>query len=239
MKTEKPLGMFEAHDESIYLKLYYELKPYITNHYTSTEEQIFDAVCDFIEDDENQDHFVTKKTFDYSTEDDLVSYIQYIVKNILTALKESKYPIKKTANLVWNNDKTSKTKNGILVRHTKDGKFISLKTLTPEGIIMSNKDYKALCKEVNLEIDTLTSPELLRLITDYKTDSKNPYWKKFKTLKTFEESYLVELGIEMNTDDTHTTTTYELGKGFNKFKQKSIKKQDKTLSVFDFNFDDL
>lgn len=231
MKDYKTMAMSESHEDDVHLKLYYQLRPYLTNHYISTEEKILMAIGDFLRDDQNEeDHFVKRMP---SRGDEITSYITYLSNEIMKVLITNKYPTSKSVKLTWDKEKTFKTQNGILVRYTNDRKYISLKTLTPWLIIMSIKDSKVFFKELNIEIDTLTSPQLYKLIWDHKLDPKNDCWKKFKTLKTIDESLLTELEIDTYANTTETTTTYEIGKGFNKFKQKSINKQDKTFSVFD------
>lgn len=106
----------------------------------------------------------------------------------------------KKVKLEWG--KRFKTKNGVLVRETKDGRFVSLITLT-NGIILNQSDYTALLQEIGVDVDELTFLQFNKLEYDIRGNLEK-YSKKYKSLKCFVESLDIQ---NRDSGDLTITTT--------------------------------
>lgn len=248
----KNLGAFEAHENDVMLELWIEMINYYHKHNDKLDEnRIFFTICDFLQD--NQEHWLWEKIFgNTDTEETIKKNIQLLSKKLVEFqyviykpiynkfgemvgydkknLKSDKY-----FHTKWKEDKTYTTSNGILVRFSSKG-HISLKGITPNGIIMSQKDFKLFCNQTKLEIDTITPPQLERLIIDIKNTLDNEYWKQYPTMKIFKESFLTQNGIKINRNEIKKDK-YVIGSGFVNSKKvdidvKSIKTE---MSVFDLS----
>lgn len=228
----KTIGAFEAHEDSQMIELYSKIQRH-TTHYSiySLETQLLSGLIDFIEENEDSDYWFVQTFYHNQTIDGAEAYLNMIVKSLIRMFKDNRLIIDKEMVMAWVDNKTFKTDNGILVRYTKN--FIALKTLTPTGIMMSLDEYKIVCNELKLNLDTLTSPELLKFITHYENDKKQDFWKRFKSFIVFEESYLVENGLKPSTTNHSTHTTYEIGVGYQKQMKKKDRYTESTIDVFD------
>jgi len=251
MKTNY-IGAFEANTDDFLLQLWFDLQPFIKKYSTNlVEDNIFNGIVDFL--DENQDHwFWDRLETDLATEDSVYQSITNLSKQLAkeysnklwkpvrnnfgeivewqaVELIKDKYELPK-----WKNTKTTRTSNGILVRYSTKNE-IALKGLTPKGVIMSVKDYQVFCNETKLDLNTLTPPMLEKWITDLEMNLHPEYWKQYPTMRTFEESILVEKGIK--TEQTiDNQPVYQLGLGFvnqKKSGKADWKSHEETLDVFD------
>jgi hypothetical protein len=106
---------------------------------------------------------------------------------------------------------------------------IALKGLFTKGIIMSVKDFNLFSTNANLDLNTLTQVQLERLIYDWETTSHISYWKQYPTMKSFNESLLVEKGITEN-GKVKIKKKYVIGKGMSQEDIKFDKELDELAS---------
>ena len=95
---------------------------------------------------------------------------------------------------------------------------------------MTLKDFKSFSQEIKLDLKTLTSPDLYRLIIDIENTKKDKdsFWNKWRSLYVFNETLSTEL--ELTTTKVTKEKTYKLGIGFN---QRIKKTEEQILNVFD------
>ena len=224
----KNIGTFEAHEENIMLDLWNELTKYYGNHNTKVGlDRIFYSVCDYLTN--NEDSWLWGVVYgEFPTEDSVYSHINIISKQLEEYQQTYYKPIHNTYGEIigydkkpliqdthlypkWDDSKTYKTPNKILVRYSIKN-HIALKGLFTRGIIMSVKDFNSFSINTNLDLNTLTPPQLERLIMDWETTSHYVYWKQYPTMKSFNESLLVEKGITESNKDKKNEK-YVIGKG--------------------------
>lgn len=225
----KNIGAFEEHEGNVMLDLWNEITKYYAKHNTKVGlDRIFNSVCDYLF--ENEDSWLWGVVWgDIPSEESLYSNITHISKkleeyqyvlykpvhnNYGEIVGYDKKPLIKDKHFYpkWDETKTYRTPKGILVRYSNKN-YISLKGISTNGIIMSVKDFNLFCNETKLDLDTLTPPQLEKLIIDYKITNEEEYWKKYSTIRVFNESLLVEKGI-VDGDVLESESRYVVGKGF-------------------------
>jgi len=116
-------------------------------------------------------------------------------------VKEAKAEHEKMAVMSWDKSKTRKTKNGILVRHSSNGKFVGLKTLT-EVLVGKLEELEQLMKAANTNIEDISWADFNKLVEFVKTDhsffGKGQVKDKFKSIKVAFEDILTEKEITTN-----------------------------------------
>ena len=177
-------------------------------HKLTTDERLWEAALLYLEHcDKNSDIF--KRTFlgsNSTQEED----IEYNFKEAISAIMKHISVKEKKVILNWGN--TYKTKNNILVRETKDGKYISLKFFT-KGIIMSIKDYNNFMNELGIQLEDMTMVQFNRLEDNIRiTMGEDKYFDKYKTLRCFTESLITEKQLKTNT--AVSNRKYNIDRGF-------------------------
>jgi len=172
------------------------------------EEKLWEAAFLYLENcDKNSDIF--KRTFlgSSSTQEE---DIEYNFKEAISAIMKHISVKEKRVKLVWG--KTYTTKHYILVRETKDGKYISLKVFT-NGIIMSVKDFNNFMTELGIQLEDMTMVQFNRLEYNIRTTmGEDKYFDKYKTLRCFTESLITEKGLKPNI--AASNRKYSIDKGF-------------------------
>ena len=244
----KNIGAFEAHAENIIEELLNEVRPYYkfssNEHYHTT---MYMALCDYL--DNNDECWVwniIKSESDLDDDDKAYNILNKISKELVDEsfiLRKKVYnsykelvdvvvthlPKNRFEYPLWKEQHTKCNDNGILVRYTQDNK-IALKSLSTKGLIMTLKDFRTFSEEIKLDLKTLTSPDLYRLIIDIENTKKDKdsFWNKWSSLYVFNETLSTEL--ELTTTKVTKEKTYKLGIGFN---QRIKKTEEQTLNVFD------
>lgn len=172
------------------------------------EEKLWEASYIYLENcDDDSAVFTHTMLGITTTQNDMIQYwIKEAIKVIMSYI-----PIKeKKVKLEWG--KTYKTPHKILVRETKDGKFISLKTFV-NGIIMSHADFDNFIKDLGIDLDELTFVQFNKLEHNIRiTLGVDKYFDKYKTLRCFTESLIVEKELETKT--AVSNRKYDVDRGF-------------------------
>ena len=250
MKPQTKIGAFEANQDDFIYQLWLDIQPYLQPHSRKLpEDSIFFALCDFL--DNHDSHWLwTSIKNEGSTETDVYSSLNYFVKELLPHKYILNRPIKNSYGEIIDYEKKKlikdkyqmmkwkskeKTPKGILVRYSTKNE-IALKGISTQGIMMNVDEFNLFCSETNLDLNTLTIPQLEKLITDYQIDPTHEFWKSYPSMCRFEETYLVEKGITTDKNKTKEPSKYRIGKGFSSNTDKIVnwKEISMDLDVFDF-----
>lgn len=248
MNKTNGIGAFEANEENFLYQLWQDIQPYTNRHKNKNPfNMIFFSVCDYLE-TKDECWLWTALLRDNPTEEKMMDTINYFCKQLEPFIYKLIKPIKnsfgeiidyeekklikdKMILMVWINE--YKTFNGVKVR-TSNNNYISLKGISTKGIFAKIDEFNSLCNDFNFKIDELTLPQLEKFIVDWETDQKNDIWKPYPSLSSFEESYLIERGIE-SAEEVRTKPSYKIGVGYTSFlERKGYKDLESTLDVFDF-----
>jgi len=151
----------------------------------------------------------------------ITEVINHIVKT--AGMENEKYAV-----MEWNDTKTFNNKNGVLVRYSKNGKFIGLKTFT-DTLIGSLKDMDALLKRMEtsvLEIGWIEFNGLMYMVKQDQSElGDNLLKNEFRTIRVATESLITEKKLE-----TNFKQKIKFGEKIN---IKSFKDLEGTLDIFD------
>lgn len=220
---EKNLGAFEAHEDRIHRELFEGVLPFfLSKKKQDTEMRMFMALCDFLDQDENQEHYLwnSLRRDDAEPKEILDLQVKKLMEELRYIWNETKQKylkveeFYKTYSPKWDKKKSYTTANGILVRFTQDGKYVALKKHT-SGIWASKADMDDMFSSFKKTYDELTIPQFFRLHSSIAQDFTKygeHRFSKYKTIKLFQEDLLTEKGIKSS--KSNENMVYDLDRGF-------------------------
>ena len=200
---------FEAGEISFLQELLMEVLPH-SNKYKnkSIRDSFFYGLCDMAE--ENPSHWIHSSLRDKLSDpyDVMEAYAYKLEEEYKDYISQRKDPrhrggkITKFQTMEWDKSREFVNEKGVKIRYSKDGKKISLKAFTT-GMIGNLSDFDSLMTSLRLEYKDITIPQFFRLVSYFQlsrgkdaVESAQIYFKKFPSLFVFNESMIVELGLE-------------------------------------------
>jgi hypothetical protein len=172
------------------------------------EDRLWEASFHYLEDCDSDSSIFTNTMLglEYSQDKLIYANFQEAIKTIMSyiPLKEKK--------VMFEFNEGYLTKHNILVRETKDGKYIALKFFT-DGLIMNKKDYQKLFNDIQIDIEDMSAVQFNRLEYNIRmTLGENYYFDRYKSLRCFKESLSTEK--ELNPNNKSIKVKYDINSGF-------------------------
>lgn len=200
---------FEAGEISFLQELLMEVLPHFNKYKNqSIKDSFFFGICDFME--ENTNHWLHNamrdKTSDpYDVIELWASNLETEFREYITQKKDKRHrggKLPKYQVMEWDKSREWVNEKGVKIRYSKNGKKISLKAFTT-GLMANLSDFDSLMTSLRLEYKDITIPQFFRLVSYFQlsrgndvVESAQTYFKNFPSLMVFNESLIVELGLE-------------------------------------------
>ena len=200
---------FEAGEISFLQELLMEVLPHFNKYKNkSIKDSFFFGICDFLE--ENPNHWIYNAMRDKTSEPYEVielwaSNLETEYREYISTKKDKRHrsgKLPKFQTMEWDKEREWVNEKNVKIRYSKDGKKISLKAFTT-GMIGNLSDFDSLMTSLRLEYKDITIPQFFRLVSYFQlsrgkdaVESAQIYFKKFPSLFVFNESMIVELGLE-------------------------------------------
>lgn len=200
---------FEAGEISFTQELLMEVLPYFNQYKNKTiQDSFFYGLCDYL--GENPNHWIYNAMRDRMSDPYEIielwasnletEYAEYISTKKDKRHRSGKLP--KFQVMEWDKSREWVNEKGVKIRYSKNGKKISLKAFTT-GMIGNLSDFDSLMTSLRKEYKDITIPEFFRLVSYFQSsrgkdadESRQNYFKNFPSLLVFNESLIVELGLE-------------------------------------------
>jgi hypothetical protein len=172
------------------------------------EDRLWQASFHYLEDCDNDSSIFTNTMLglEYSQDYLIYSNFKEAIKTIMSYIPLKEKKVKFQFNEPYF------TKHNILVRETKDEKYIALKFFT-DGLIMNKKDFDRILNDLQINIEDMTSVQFNRLEENIRmTLGENYYFDRYKSLRCFKESLSTEK--ELNPNNKSIKVKYDINSGF-------------------------
>jgi len=200
---------FEAGEISFLQELLMEVLPHFNKYKNkSIKDSFFFGICDFLE--ENPNHWIYNAMRDKTSDPyDIIelwaSNLETEYREYISTKKDKRHrsgKLPKFQTMDWDKEREWVNEKNVKIRYSKDGKKISLKAFTT-GMVGNLSDFDSLMTSLRLEYKDITIPQFFRLVSYFQlsrgkdaVESAQTYFKKFPSLFVFNESLIVELGLE-------------------------------------------
>ena len=200
---------FEAGEISFLQELLMEVLPHFNKYKNkSIKDSFFFGICDFLE--ENPNHWIYNAMRDKTSEPYEIielwaSNLETEYREYISTKKDKRHrsgKLPKFQTMEWDKEREWVNEKNVKIRYSKDGKKISLKAFTT-GMIGNLSDFDSLMTSLRLEYKDITIPQFFRLVSYFQSSrgkdahpSSQTYFKNFPSLMVFNESLIVELGLE-------------------------------------------
>lgn len=200
---------FEGGEVSFLQELLMEVLPH-SNKYKnkSIRDSFFYGLCDMAE--ESTTHWIHSSLRDklsdpYEVMEVYAGKLEEEYKDYISQRKDHRHrggKISKFQVMDWDKEREWVNEKGVRIRYSVDGRKISLKAFTT-GMVGNLSDFDSLMFSLRLEYKDITIPQFFRLVSYFQSSrgkdahpASQTYFKKFASVYSFQESLIVELGLE-------------------------------------------